>query len=985
MKKAKPWPRTKEVLVLLLVGTLLTQPIAALAAPPPERLFERQILTTAYEITGQGIHVPGYEQNTLPGAPQLPVTTLLVELPAGTGFDVSFESRTMELIDKTISLPAVPVPDFSPEFATAQALGAWPDYWPEIDRPDPEIYQKDAFYPAQLVTWEAPQRLRGKWLLPIIVYPFQYNPRSGQLRYHPDILVTVDMNDDATESPTPRQAIRSTRNPMMLAGDGALRIRTGERGLYRLTYAELNAGGVPVSTVDPRTFHVFHEGEEIDIQVTGEEDGNFNPGDLVLFYAEPYTGRWQNHDVYQFTYGGAASGARIGERAVVPDPNAPVITTISRTEHVEFDRHYGGFSPRPIEEDHWFDEQRGVNTSTQTISWTYPLELFDPLTDGTAELRAVIHSVVPRPQNPDHYAGLWLNATHVGDYFWDATTQPEIAIEETLPVGWLNNPSNQIIIEADRNQLPDPVSYYLWPDWVEVTYPSEANAQNDRLYIESLAEGANEVQVNDFSTDEVAVYDVRDTKHPVRLETTATHWTGSSYQLSFWDEAQPDPAYMLSAMDADTLLAPLAIEMNELSNWMSPDHSYDYIAVIGSSRTRIGLRNTIGDELSSAVQPLLDHRAAEGFRVAKVDVQDIYDELSFGRANPQAIRDFLTYAYWNWNQNEDPVGYLLLVGDTTLDLRYATDPALHNLIPPYLAHVDPLLGEAPADSRFVSVDGPDDYMPDMAIGRIPANSASEVNNAVTKILANENAGRLPDDDWQSRVWFGAGRCNDHAGNFQAVSNMLRADWLPGYYHDQQVYFGDPSICPQSDANTWDDFNSLVWNAFDQGALYFQWYGHGNTFRWGGGALFGLPEIDGLQPNTNWPMTAHFACTTGYFVHTYTGTQSLGESFLVRHSDRGSVADFSGAGIHTFSAMRLFNQGVIQSFLEDRIERIGDAVNASELFYFQHTLAYHDVIDTMTLFGDPASKLQYPHPRSNSTWLPLVQSMLSYNQQALNQR
>ena len=48
------------------------------------------------------------------------------------------------------------------------------------------------------------------------------------------------------------------------------------------------------------------------------------------------------------------------------------------------------------------------------------------------------------------------------------------------------------------------------------------------------------------------------------------------------------------------------------------------------------------------VQPLADYRAQQGLRTKVVDVQDIYDEFNDGILNPNAIREFLDYAYHNW-------------------------------------------------------------------------------------------------------------------------------------------------------------------------------------------------------------------------------------------------------------------------------------------------------------------------------------------------
>ena len=81
---------------------------------------------------------------------------------------------------------------------------------------------------------------------------------------------------------------------------------------------------------------------------------------------------------------------------------------------------------------------------------------------------------------------------------------------------------------------------------------------------------------------------------------------------------------------------------------------------------------------------------------------------------------------------------MLLVGDGHYDFKNVTGTPQLNLIPPYLIPIDPWIGETAADNRYVSVDGPSDFMPDMAIGRIPAQTAADVTAAVTKILAYED-------------------------------------------------------------------------------------------------------------------------------------------------------------------------------------------------------------------------------------------------------
>jgi len=99
----------------------------------------------------------------------------------------------------------------------------------------------------------------------------------------------------------------------------------------------------------------------------------------------------------------------------------------------------------------------------------------------------------------------------------------------------------------------------------------------------------------------------------------------------------------------------------------------------------------------------------------------VYDEFTYGLRDAHAIRDFLRYAYENWAKPEPT--YVLLVGDGHYDLRDYKQSGLRNYIPPYLAVVDPWLGETAADNRYVSVSG-EDILPDICCSGVCQPTAS---------------------------------------------------------------------------------------------------------------------------------------------------------------------------------------------------------------------------------------------------------------------
>lgn len=707
--------------------------------------------------------------------------------------------------------------------------------------------------------------------------------------------------------------------------------------------------------------------EPIAIDVTGAADGRFDPGDLVLFYAEPYTGRYMTHNVYRLTWGGEP-GLRVAARDAAPASSLAPTSVITQTARVEYNWLYYAEYDLPADHDHFFDNPLYVFAppGLPTASVTYTLPLDDVVTAGAVRLAAALHGGKEQAADPDQSVAIHLNGHAAGVYQWKGRVLH--ALTTTLPAAWLDATTNQVTLEAALAQLPSLTTYWVNPDWVALSYPALADAEEDRLYIEGLyieeppaltyrlylplvmgggggaaAGRAHQVAATGFTAPDVRIYDVRDPQHPVRLTGARATPDGATYTLQFGDPLAETGSYWL-ATDAG-LLAPAGIAADAPSAWRTPDHAADYIAVVHPL-------------LWDAIQPLLDHRAAEGLRVAKVDVQDIYDEFSGGRVDPEAIRQFLAYAYHHWNPDQAPPTYVLLVGDGHYDFKNARGTNLPNLIPPYLLPLDPWIGETAADNRFVSADGPEDYLPDMAIGRIPARNPADVTAVVDKILAYENI--AADGPWQSRITFVADDYANAAGNFHELSDDVRLSFVPANYDTPRLYYRlDETL------DTAAEMRSAILGAFNDGALLLQWFGHASRTRWGAGSvdMFNTTDVPELAANTVWPFTASYACWSGYFINMstsggYGSVQTLAEQLLLTPG-RGSLADFSPSGQHLGWDLLILDRGLTKALLQDRQPRVGLAVDAAKLYFYANSGWAHDVIDTQILFGDPATRLRLP--------------------------
>ncbi|MBR5080869.1 MAG: T9SS type A sorting domain-containing protein [Bacteroidales bacterium] len=122
---------------------------------------------------GTGIILPAN-----PGEPNLPAFSQFVAVPNGATTHVEMGYRSMSTIQNVDLLPAAPL-----KFDT--------DNSPNTYEKNLNIYNTDAFFPAQPVTVSDPFSLRGVQTVAVTVTPYQYNPVTKELRVYDDLQFDV--------------------------------------------------------------------------------------------------------------------------------------------------------------------------------------------------------------------------------------------------------------------------------------------------------------------------------------------------------------------------------------------------------------------------------------------------------------------------------------------------------------------------------------------------------------------------------------------------------------------------------------------------------------------------------------------------------------------------------------------------------------------------------------------------------------------------
>jgi hypothetical protein len=697
-----------------------------------------------------------------------------------------------------------------------------------------------------------------------------------------------------------------------------------EDGLYELTYDDLTDAGLDLDEVDPRTIKLSNRGAEIPICVEGEDDGKFDAGDTLLFYGVANADIYSIENVYWLRVGGE-NGRRMIMRDGAPSGTASFPSAHFPVElHLEEDTVYWQTMPNGEGQDHWFWGNR-ISPNTQNLptyrDYAFALDNISQKPGFTVTVRVRLKGYT----SLGHRIKVYLNGNEIDDQTWYGQTVYDHELTN-VPHSHLQDGSNVIRVEAydSGEDLP----HQVFVNWIEVLYQDTYVAENDELLFGVSEPGTFQFEVTGFTSDAIRLFDVTDPTD-VAMITNTTLLTDS---VQFQDAAQLDSRYL--ALTPARYKSPARIDLDQASSWRSSSHGADYIII------------THADFYTSALTLASYRNITSGMRVAVADVEDIYDEFNGGVSNPQAIRDFLSYAYHNWVAPAPT--YVLLVGGATFDYRdilefsQKYDRTIY--VPTQIVETDQW-GETVSDNWFVQVSG-DDVLPDMFIGRLPAQTRSEADNMVNKIIHREQ--NPPDEFWNTNVLLVS---DDDEASFETTSDQL-ADRLPFYYTAHKAYAGD---YPPGDPTA--DISSIV-NV--SGTILLNYVGHGNVDMWGtwtGGRTFDRSDVAALNNTGKLPMVTVANCYNGFFVGSLVSTS---EEFM-RLEDKGAISVWAPTGQGYPSGHRVLMREFYDAIFQDdqHLDGVGAATAAAKAAVYAQSSYWGELVETFLLFGDPATQLGLP--------------------------
>jgi hypothetical protein len=510
---------------------------------------------------------------------------------------------------------------------------------------------------------------------------------------------------------------------------------------------------------------------------------------------------------------------------------------------------------------------------------------------------ALLEVALQGATNTPHRVKVLVNDEEVGEVVFEGQSKGLLQVE--VPQALLHEGDNLVSLVPQGGEMD--ISLV---DTIRLTYWHTYTADDNGLRLR--ARGGSEVSIDGFSQSDIRVFDITDSNEVIEVIGRVA-FQKESYAVSLRVPGHGERT--LLALSEDRVKSPVEIVSDHPSAWHQEKGGYGLLII--SHR-----------EFFSSLQPLIRLRESQGYRVALIDVEDIYDEFSFGNKSPYALRDFLSLAKKQWSK---PPRFVLLVGDASFDPRNYLGSGDLDFVPTKL--IDTAYLETASDDWFVDLNS--DGLPEMAIGRLPVQTAKEAATVVSKIVGYERSSKKREAILVSDI-------ND-GFNFEGASEEI-GGLLPSSLMVRKIYRG------QFSSN--DQVRGVLLGSIKEGALLVNFIGHGSIEEWRG--IFTSEDAENLL-NKGLPFFVNMTCLNGYFQDPY--SETMAESLLKAQSG-GAVAIWASSGLTEPDQQAVMNKELIKLLFGRESLTLGEATARAK-----GSVSDQDIRKTWILFGDPTTRLR----------------------------
>jgi hypothetical protein len=738
-------------------------------------------------------------------------------------------------------------------------------------------------------------------------------------------------------------------------------------GVYAISKAFLLDLGFDVN-VDPRTIKIYGNGgrmipltnsdpyptdlAENAIQFVGENDGVFNDSDYILFYAEGvdnYNADSETHvnlyadKTYYYVTSSASNGKRISPMIESPQPPDITFTTYDEYQFHEIDRvNLVRLGRR------WYGEQFNV-VNDQTFSFSFPNIVTTSPVSLTVKAAAIGVSATSMTVKA--------NSINIGNISLPANNSSSLATSGSISSSLtITNSNISIDLSYNNNGVPSAIGYL---DYISLKAKSNLNGYGKqfRFKVDAAASsiGTCEYKISNASAI-VQVWDITD------IYNVSSKQNNGQAQISFKTFMGQERKFIAvdnldvySPMkDSNYLVYNQDIKGQIFLNNQGVFTDVDYIIVTPYS-------------LNSQAERLANfHRTYSNLNVKVVNLEGLYEEFSSGKQDIGAIRNFVKYVYDNASTPSKRVKYLCLFGDASYDFKNRITNNT-NIVPIFQSLESfSLSASFISDDYFGLMDANEGSMTsplglDIAVGRMLVSSLEQADQMVTKVIDyhdKKSYGR-----WRNNLVF----LSDDVGQTSDASLQTNLDNLSNTITTQKPFFNSKKIHSDSyvqettsGGQKYPKAKEDFINSFGQGALVFNYLGHGGEDGLAGERLFETKDAMNLSNRYKYPLFITVTCEFTRFDNPFRPT--AGEQ---------TYWNPSGGAISMITTTRQIGQSTGEQFNLDLGKKLfsygsNSYTSIAEAVRLTKVISPNSGNNVVSYIGDPALKLAIPKPKIKLT-------------------
>ena len=663
----------------------------------------------------------------------------------------------------------------------------------------------------------------------------------------------------------------------VISQPGVARIGVKGEGLVRVTRAQLDAAGFNTST-NSANWQLYLEGIQQAIIIGPNAD-------YVEFYGKG-TDTPETDIRKYFLLNGASAGKRIASRVAHGNTSTVVTPTyfqtfVKKERTVWLDDIING------DAENYFG--RGFSSSFSTLNFNLS---GIPSGSQTARISLRFQGYSATP----HTIEASLNNQVLGTVDPNAADETNFTISFTVPVSLLLEGANNV-----KFRTTAPSGDFCFFDTLYIDFGRQFLADQNKLSF--YTQNYRIAKLSGFTSANIRVFDMTNENEPILMTNLPVQPTGSTFGVNM----PASRGRVFYAAEDSAFMAPESVTANNPDLVGVPEN--------GAQMVIIAHKNFLPQ-----AQTWANYRIAQGISVRVVDVDELFDEFTYGQFSSDAIRSFLQYATTTWNIHAQ---YALLIGDSSWDSRNYEGLGNFNYVPTKM--VDTVYSDAASDDALADFNG--DGLTELAIGRIPGRTGDQITTVYNKMLQWE---ALPIAQWNTR---GAVFAYDFDSGypFAQMSQTLR----------NQIPMVPATMVFRGEANA----NANIIAALSTGPYIANYSGHGTAGSWGGSPAFFNVQTVAPLADSNPTVYTMLTCLNGYFHWLY--NPSMAE-VLMFTPNKGAVVAWASSGLTTPDLQENMATRFYGKIAEGTIPRIGDLVRDAKTVLEPRS----DVRFSWVLLGDP---------------------------------